>query len=91
MVNTITATQAARRFRELLDRVEHDRETFEVQRHGRPIARVAPATHNPRGVRWQEVRRALLEGPRPDPAFAADLAEIRRGVEPVPRDLRERS
>lgn len=39
----ISATEASRRFSELLDAVEHRGETFVVVRNGRPVARVAPA------------------------------------------------
>jgi prevent-host-death family protein len=39
----VSATEAARRFSELLDGVEHRGETYIVVRNGRPVARIAPA------------------------------------------------
>jgi prevent-host-death family protein len=67
----LTATEAARRFSEMLDAVEGHGETFVVVRNGRPVARVgpAPAAHgaavkdalraHPRDAGWTDELRAL--------------------------------
>lgn len=41
---TITARDASRGFSALLDRVEHDGEEYTVERDGRVVARIVPAT-----------------------------------------------
>src|SRR5947209_15803452 len=41
----ISATEASKRFADMLDAVEHRGETFTIVRRGRPIATVAPASH----------------------------------------------
>jgi prevent-host-death family protein len=58
MAQTITATEANRRFSELLRQVGAG-ESFIVTSHGRPIARLAPAAEDDRERR--AARDALLE------------------------------
>lgn len=41
---TITAREASRGFSALLDRVEHDGEEYTIERDGRVVARIVPAT-----------------------------------------------
>lgn len=43
-MTTITAREASRGFSTLLDRVEHDGEEYTVERDGRVVARIVPAT-----------------------------------------------
>lgn len=67
-MTTITARDASRGFSTLLDRVEHDGEEFTVERDGRVVARIVPATT--RTVAGFLARRA---GRLPlDEEFAAD-------------------
>jgi len=68
----ISATEAARRFSELLDAVEHRHETFIVVRRGHAIARITPATDGA-----GRVVKDLLLRHRPDGGWASDLAQIR--------------
>lgn len=87
MRRNITATAAAKHFREVLDAVEHRGDTFQVERHGRPVATIGPAEGGVgRRVSWAEARAALLAGPRPDDDFASDLAEVRLQVGVLPPD-----
>ena len=54
VVRTISATTAVKRFREVLNDVEYRRETFEVERHGRPVARIGPTSQMALGgVGWK--------------------------------------
>lgn len=69
-VRTITATEASRRFSDLLDAIEAG-ETITVTRGNRPIAEIRPA---PRRT-GRDLRAALAEIPPPDDRFAADIAE----------------
>jgi len=86
----ISATQASRRFSDLLDAVEYRNEEFVVERHGRAIAALTPARGGAgRGVTWGDVLRLFDASPRPDPSFARDIRRVRRSRPRLP-DLPER-
>jgi len=74
----ITATDASKRFADLLDAVEHRGESFAVVRRGRAIAMVTPAQPSTLGR-----LRAFARTHPPDSAWEADLAEIRQQVGPA--------
>lgn len=69
----ISATDASKRFADVLDAVEHRGETFTVVRRGRTVATIAPV----RRGRGADLRRILAEHP-PDDDWAEDLRELRR-------------
>lgn len=75
----ISATEASKRFADMLDAVEHRGETFTVVRRGRPIATVTPASHSTVGG-----LRDFLRAHPADDAWEADLAELRRFVGSAP-------
>src|SRR5438105_15322566 len=92
MARTISATTAAKRFREVLNDVEYRRETFEVERHGRPVATIGPTGQTAtRRLGWKEALALLSAGPAPDPDFAADLEDVKRQIEALPEDPWARS
>ena len=68
----LTATEAARRFSELLDAIEHDGESYVITRRGRRVARIVPAAE-PNGAALTHFLRAHP----PDGAWAAELVELR--------------
>ena len=72
----LTATEAARRFSDLLDDIEHRGESVVVTRRGRPVARIEPAT-----LSTGAALRAVLAIHRPDRAWAAELASLRSLLE----------
>lgn len=74
----LSATDAARRFSEVLDEVERGGESYVVVRHGRPVATIGPASGGT-GKALKEVLRAHL----PDDAWADEVRELREGLEPV--------
>lgn len=74
-MRSISATEAARSFSDLLDAVEHRGEGFAIIRRGKAVARLTPVG---RGS-GKEVK-ALLAELAPDPAWASDLAAIRASV-----------
>jgi prevent-host-death family protein len=76
----LTATEAARRFSDLLDRVERDGETFVVERRGRAVASIQPAA----AVTGRTVKN-LLRAQAPDPDWERELAMLRGSVEPEDR------
>jgi prevent-host-death family protein len=75
----ISATDASKRFADMLDAVEHRGEMFTVLRRGRPIATVAPAHRATLG----ELRAFLHDHP-PDERWADDLADLRRSTGSAP-------
>lgn len=69
-MRTISATEASRRFSDLLDAIERG-ESVTVTRGNRPIAEIHPA-HRRTG---RDLRAALADVPAPDDHFEADLAD----------------
>jgi prevent-host-death family protein len=80
-VNEISATEAARRFADLLDAVEHRGERVTIVRRGRRVAQIEPIV----GGRGSEVK-ALLRRHRVDDRWSDDLRAVRSLV-----DVEERS
>lgn len=66
----VTATEASRRFSDLLDAIEGG-ETITVTRGNRTIAEIMPA----RRRAGRELREALASIPPPDGDFERDIAE----------------
>lgn len=74
MTRRISATKAAREFSDILDRVEHAGEEFVVERHGRVVATISPATPGGRThVTIGDLLHALEGTPIPDATFIADM------------------
>ena len=73
----LSATDAARKFSDVLDSVESEGETFVVVRRGRAVATIGPATAGT-GRALKDVLRAR----RPDPDWAGELRELRKAVGP---------
>ena len=71
----VTATEAARRFSEMLDSVENGRESFVVMRRGRAVATVGPAA----GSTGRDLKDVLKRN-RPDSAWANELRELRESI-----------
>jgi prevent-host-death family protein len=71
-MDEVTATDAARRFSDLLDAVEHRGDSFTISRKGRAIAVVSPA--RPRS--GKALKRFLRKHP-PDETWERELEETR--------------
>ena len=78
-MSEISATEASKRFADMLDAVEHRGETFTVVRRGRPIATIAPAHRTTLGE-----LREFLTAHQPDPEWEHDLEDLRRFIGPAP-------
>jgi prevent-host-death family protein len=65
----MTATEASRRFSDLLDAIEHG-ESITITRGSRPVAEIRPARHRT----GADLRAALTGIPVPDDRFAEDIA-----------------
>ncbi|HKH64770.1 MAG TPA: type II toxin-antitoxin system Phd/YefM family antitoxin [Solirubrobacterales bacterium] len=74
----LSATDASRRFSELLDSVERSGESFVVMRRGRAVATIGPT-----GGGAGRALKDVLRSNRPDDAWADELRELREGLEPV--------
>lgn len=71
-MSEVTATEAARRFADLLDAIEHGGERYTITRRGRAVAHIEPVSRG-RGAD----AKALLRRHRPDARWANDLDEVR--------------
>jgi antitoxin (DNA-binding transcriptional repressor) of toxin-antitoxin stability system len=76
----LTATEAARRFSDLLDAVERSGETFIVERRGRAIASIAPAA----ALSGRTLKELLRSHPA-DRRWPEELRELRAGLVPEER------
>ncbi len=74
----LTATQAARDFSRLLDRVENGAEAI-IERHSRPVAVIRPPDVVPRRISECMAIKLTRPSVAPDPDFAKDLKEIIEG------------
>jgi len=72
----LTATDAARRFSELLDAVERRGESFVVVRRGRAVARIEPAAE----ANGRRVKELLRSHPR-DRRWASELRKLRAALQ----------
>lgn len=75
----MTATDAARSFSDLLNRVAAGEE-IEVTRSGAPVAVIGPPTA--RLISADRFRELIASAPAPDDEFAADLRALRATIEP---------
>jgi antitoxin (DNA-binding transcriptional repressor) of toxin-antitoxin stability system len=78
----MTATQVARSFSDVLNRVAAGEEV-EVTRSGAPVAVIAPP--KARLVSAERFRELMASAPHPDEAFADDLRAVRESAGP-PRE-----
>ncbi len=72
-MDELSATEAARRFSDLLDDVEHRGKSFVVTRHGRAVARVEPVAGRSTGADLL----AFLRVNPPDSDWLDELRELR--------------
>jgi antitoxin (DNA-binding transcriptional repressor) of toxin-antitoxin stability system len=75
----MSATQAARTFSDLLNRVAAGEEV-EVTRNGAPVVVIGPP--KARLVSAERFRELIVSAPHPDEHFARELRELRESVGP---------
>jgi prevent-host-death family protein len=78
----ITATEAARKLSDLLNRVRYRGERFTIVRGGEEVCEMVPPAARG-GVTLHELRRALGSLPAPDEEFRSDLERIRAEQPPA--------
>jgi len=71
----LTATEAARRFSEVLDAVEHRREAFVITRGGKTVASIGPVP----SATGASLKAVLARHSR-DRAWLSELQEMRRSL-----------
>ena len=71
----ISASEAAKNFGALVDRVREEQAAYVVERSGVPVVQVVPVAR--RETTLAELVAALRSGPPPDDAF---LRDVERGV-----------
>lgn len=81
MTTRVTATEAARQFSEILNRVAYKGETFVVERAGRPICEISPTASE--GISTSELVNLLRSSPRPDKAYFKTLEKITGKQAPI--------
>jgi prevent-host-death family protein len=74
----LSATDAARRFSEVLDRIEQKGESVVIVRHGRAVATIGPA-----GAGTGKALKEALRAHPPDSDWADELRELREFIGPV--------
>ena len=88
MESHLSATEAARNFSDLVNRVLYRGEVFVVERGGQPVCRIVPA--RPAKFTLREFAQLLKTIPKPDPAYWDDLEGIQRKQPPLPDSPWER-
>lgn len=78
----VTATEAARQFSDLLNRVRYEGETFVITRGGEEVGQLAPPSSS-RPTTLRGLLEILSREGSPDPDFADDLEAIQRDQPPI--------
>jgi len=88
-IKLLTATEAARNFSDLLDKVSEQGASYDIRRGREVVARVVPARPLPRRITVAELSQLLERLPPLEPGddrrFGKDLAAARKRLRP-PRD-----
>lgn len=79
---TISATEAARSFSELLDRISYRGESFVIERGGEPVCEMSHV--KPLRFTGADLLSLLYSLPKPDPGYWDTLAEATKQRETVP-------
>jgi antitoxin (DNA-binding transcriptional repressor) of toxin-antitoxin stability system len=82
MSRKVTATEAARNFSELLNRVRYGRETFVILRGGEAIGQLSPVEAG-EAPTLRTLVEILKSTEWPDEQFSRDLEEIQSGQPPM--------
>jgi antitoxin (DNA-binding transcriptional repressor) of toxin-antitoxin stability system len=85
----LSATEAVRRFSDLLNRIRYRGEEFVVERSGEPICRMTPAGPA-KTLSLRDLASVLREIPRPDTGYASDVRRASRSQRRLPRSPWER-
>jgi antitoxin (DNA-binding transcriptional repressor) of toxin-antitoxin stability system len=88
----ITATEAARNFSDILNRVKYNGEEFVVERNGEVVRRIVPPLKpQPPGMTGKEFAEWWRNAPKPDPEFWDDVEWAIKNQPKLPLEDRTRS
>jgi prevent-host-death family protein len=73
-VATVSASEAAKNFGRLVDRVREDRVAYVVERSGTPVARIGPIDREP--FTMADLKVLLAETPRADDEYLRALDNV---------------
>ncbi len=82
MESHLTATEAARSFSDLVNRVLYRGEVFVIERGGQPVCRIVPA--GPVKFTLRDLAGLLKTIPKPDPGFWDAVEKANRNQPPLP-------
>lgn len=82
MESHLSATQAARTFSDLLNRVRYRNEEFVIERSGEPLCRMVPVKRT--GLTGAALKSILTTLPRPDAEYWTELEGIVRNQPQLP-------
>jgi prevent-host-death family protein len=82
MESYISATEAARNFSDIVNRVVYRREEFVIERGGEPVCRIVPA--GPPRCTLGDLSKLLSAIPKPDSAFWDQVEAITKNQGVVP-------
>ena len=84
MTTRVSATEAARTFSDLLNRIRYRGDEFVIERGGEPICRMVPATTSS-NLTMRQLADLLRDLPVPDRGYAADVRSASRHQARLPR------
>jgi antitoxin (DNA-binding transcriptional repressor) of toxin-antitoxin stability system len=88
MESHISATDAARSFSDLVNRVLYRGEVFIIERGGQPVCRIVPA--KPAKFTLRDLAQLLRTLPKPDAGYWDVIEDIQRKQPPLPESPWER-
>ena len=80
----VTATEAARTFADLVNRVRYRGESFVVERAGEPVCRISPAAAPRRTL--ADLVRVLQTLPKPDREYLDEVARTQKRQPRLPKN-----
>ena len=83
MESYISATEAARHFSDILNRVVYRREEFIIECGSEPVCRIVPA--GPPRCTLADLSKLLSTIPKPDPAFWDEVEALTRNQLEAPK------
>lgn len=91
MRKTVSATEAVRKFSEILSSIRYRGESYTIVRGGKPIASISPVETSPRKRLLGELREMAKDIPHlgaEADRFGRDLRDILQHQPPMPKDDR---
>ena len=89
MEKIVSATEAVRKFSEILNSIKYRGESYTVVRGGKPIASISPVEASPRRRLLGELREMVKDIPHlgsEADRFGRDLGDIVKHQPPIPRE-----